>query len=96
MNNKIKKSGSILAAAAALVFIIAPATVSANTEKQAVKCFSVNSCKGKSSCKTAKNACKGHNSCKGKGFVMISKDSCEQIGGKVEKMEKVKKNKKNK
>tara|TARA_R110000868_G_scaffold235421_1_gene489346 strand:- start:8027 stop:8287 length:261 start_codon:yes stop_codon:yes gene_type:complete len=83
MNNKIKKSGIMLAAAAAFAFTMAPSVVSANTEKHNAKCFGVNACKGKSSCKTSKSSCKAHNSCKGKGFVMVSKKACQQMGGEV-------------
>ena len=77
MNNKIKKSGIMLAAAAAFAFTMAPSVVSANTEKHNAKCFGVNACKA------SKSSCKAHNSCKGKGFVMVSKKACQQMGGEV-------------
>lgn len=49
-----------------------------------VKCGGVNSCKGKSDCKSKDNNCKGMNSCKGKGWmVMDSADACTKKGGTV-------------
>jgi hypothetical protein len=78
-----KLSGVALAAAAAAMFAGAPVAASADSEAM-VHCMGVNACKGKSSCATANNACKGQNSCKGKGFVAVSKQACEQLGGKME------------
>ena len=46
-----------------------------------IKCFGLNQCKGHNDCKTAANACKGQSSCKGKGFVMLPKPSCSNLGG---------------
>jgi len=46
-----------------------------------VHCYGVNKCKGHNDCKTASNACKGHGSCKGKGFIGMSKSSCQHVGG---------------
>ena len=83
MNNKIKKTGVVLATAAAAAFALAPMTSAVAASKHQVKCHGVNGCKGKSSCKTAKSMCKGHNACKGKGFVMVSKKACKQLGGKA-------------
>ncbi len=63
-----------------------------------VKCYGINSCKGKSACGATKNSCKGKhsckhkcansckgmNSCKGKGFVMKrSAKSCLKKGGSL-------------
>ena len=88
MNNKIKKTGVVLAAAAAVAFATAPVT-SAVASPQHVKCVGGNACKGKSMCKTAENMCKGHNSCKGKGFVMAkSKKECTHLKDKMKKMHK--------
>lgn len=83
MNSKAKKTGVIIAAAAAAAFAVAPATSALAASKHQVKCFGVNACKGKSSCKTAKSMCKGQNACKGKGFVKLSKKACKQTGGKA-------------
>jgi len=79
-----KLSGIALATAAAAMFAGAPLTASAGDEAN-VHCMGVNACKGKSSCKTASSACKGHNSCKGQGFVAVSKEVCDQLGGSTEK-----------
>lgn len=60
-----------------------------------VKCYGVNSCKGKGICAgkvdacsgangcDAKVTCKGHNSCKGKGIIKMKKKECVDKGGKV-------------
>jgi uncharacterized membrane protein len=42
-----------------------------------------NDCKGQSDCKSAGNACAGKASCKGQGFVKMSADACDKIGGTV-------------
>jgi uncharacterized membrane protein len=55
------------------------------TAEKAVKCAGVNDCKGKGSCKSAKNDCKGQNACKGQSFAMVSAKDCTDKGGKVEK-----------
>ena len=78
----VKTSSSLtLAAAAAAMFALAP--VSASADENNVRCMGVNACKGLSTCKTASSTCKGHNSCKGQGFVMVSEEVCEQLGGTV-------------
>jgi uncharacterized membrane protein len=82
---KISKSGLILSVAAAALFSTASLTAEAhyNMEK-GVKCYGVNSCKGKSACRTAANSCKGKNSCSGKGFVVMkSEKQCHKHGGKM-------------
>ena len=78
---KVVKTNSnmALAAAAAAMFAMAPAVSHAGED--AVKCMGVNACKGLSSCKTASSSCKGQNSCKGHGFVAVSAEVCEQLGG---------------
>jgi uncharacterized membrane protein len=77
-----KTTGVALAIAAAGMFTLAPMTVVAGSDAK-VHCYGVNKCKGNNDCKTANNACKGKNSCKGQGFVAVSKDTCDKIGGKV-------------
>ena len=52
MSNK-KLIGTALAAAAALAFVTAPFTSTVASAHAKVKCYGVNSCKGKSQCKTA-------------------------------------------
>jgi hypothetical protein len=84
MNNAKKITGLAIAAAAAAMFMAAPAANAAKHEGS-VHCTGVNACKGKSDCKTASNACKGMNACKGKGMNVMSEKDCTTKGGKVEK-----------
>jgi hypothetical protein len=79
MNKKAKLTGVMLAIGAASVFALTPVIATASSSK--VNCYGVNSCKGKSSCKTAQNACKGKNSCKGHGVVKMSAKRCAKKGG---------------
>lgn len=81
MNAAKTLTGIALATAAAAMFALAP--VPAMAGEKTVKCMGVNACKGHSSCKTASSSCKGQNSCKGQGFVEVSKEVCDQLGGKV-------------
>jgi hypothetical protein len=79
------KSASNLAASAALfalaaLSMAAPGNAAENTN---VHCYGVNSCKGMSDCKTAKNDCKGQNSCKGHGFKEMSAQQCTSAGGRT-------------
>ena len=78
--NVPKVSGVSLALLAAALLASAPlaAEHSANTPG---KCFGVNACKGKSSCRSTGHSCKSQNACKGQGFVRVTKDTCDQIGG---------------
>ena len=79
---KARTGGVAIATAAALLFgTLAVTTASADEAK--VKCTGVNSCKGQSSCKGAKNSCKGLNSCKGQGFVEMSKADCAAAKAKA-------------
>lgn len=80
---KAKLAGTVLAITAASVFALAPVGAVAMS-KHKVDCYGVNSCKGKSKCKTPDNQCKGMNSCKGKGVVKMSKKMCEKKGGTVQ------------
>ena len=71
-----------IATAAAIAFVTAPITSTiAQAHDAKVHCYGANSCKGKSSCKTANNTCKGQNSCKGKGVSMMSAKKCKKHGG---------------
>jgi len=86
MSNQL--SGAAIAAAAAALFaagsIVAPTVQAA--EGASVHCAGINSCKGHSECKTAKNDCKGTNACKGQGWVTKSSaKECTDAGGKVAK-----------
>lgn len=77
-----KLTGATIALAAASMFAMAPIAFSGDMMKSDVKCYDVNGCKGKNDCKSADNACKGKASCKGHGFVKMSKEACEKVGGK--------------
>jgi hypothetical protein len=74
-------SGAAIAAAAAVLFTVAPfATATAGEAK--VECHGVNACKGQSACKSASNACKGQNSCKGQGFLELTQKQCDTAQAK--------------
>lgn len=77
-------TGLALATMAATLFAAAPLSAEQQPGSATGKCFGVNACKGKSSCKSSGHGCKSQNACKGQGFVMVSKDACEQIGGRFE------------
>lgn len=83
MTTAKKLSGLTLATAAAGMFALAPIAANA-AEPGSVHCQGVNKCKGMTGCKTATNACAGQNACKGTGWVAMSKEACDAIGGKVE------------
>lgn len=83
MSTNKKLLSATLAAAAAISFAVAPIT-SAVASTHKVPCYGVNSCKGKSACKTAKNSCKGTNSCKGQGVMMKTPKQCKKAGGSME------------
>jgi uncharacterized membrane protein len=78
-----KLNGLALATLAAALFATAPLAADQPSNTTG-KCFGVNSCKGKSSCKSSGHGCKSQNACKGQGFVMVTKDTCDQIGGRFE------------
>lgn len=84
---KSTKSGIAIASAAAALFAFGmTAPVAQAADMPMVKCAGINSCKGHSDCKTAKNDCKGMNSCKGQGWVSkASVEECTAAGGKVAK-----------
>lgn len=88
MNIVATKSRTGLAAAAALVAIAAASIVSPvkaadqnAQQREPVRCYGVNSCKGESLCATSKHDCKGLNDCKGQGVVVKTKAECLAAGG---------------
>jgi len=83
MSTRRKFTTIALASAAAALFSAAPMTVAQASSDANVHCFGVNKCKGHNDCKSATNACKGQASCKGQGFVNMSRQSCDAIGGSV-------------
>ena len=80
-----KLTGIALAAAAAGMFVTAGIGSAFAAEEGKIHCEGVNACKGKSDCKTAKNACKGQNACKGKGYVSLSDKDCKAAQAKAKK-----------
>lgn len=84
--NQMKTGIAIASAAAALFALGTTATVAQAADMPTVKCAGINSCKGTSECKTAKNDCKGHNACKGQGWMSkASAKECTDAGGTVVK-----------
>jgi uncharacterized membrane protein len=75
--------GVTLATSVALSFAISSMNT-ASAQSNEVKCYGVNSCKGKSACQTSTNACKGQNSCKGKGYILTNLKKCKELGGSTE------------
>jgi uncharacterized membrane protein len=78
----VKSTVSIAAVAAAIALTTAAPSYAAAGDEQ-VPCYGVNSCKGTSDCKTAKNECKGQNGCKGQGFKDLTKEQCAAAGGSL-------------
>ena len=85
MINSKRAMGVAMAVAAAGMLSTAVPVFAGEGAKANVHCYGVNKCKGHNDCKTATNACKGHGSCKGQGFVAVSKEACDHLGGKVGK-----------
>lgn len=78
----VRTSLSVATAAALIALASASVPGAANAaDAKTIHCYGVNSCKGQSDCKTAKNDCKGMNSCKGQGFKDISATACTKQGG---------------
>jgi uncharacterized membrane protein len=77
---------SLIAAAAAGLFLAGASGVASADQHEAaakVKCEGVNSCKGKSDCKTAHNSCKGKNNCNGMGFLNLTQAECDAAKAKA-------------
>jgi hypothetical protein len=81
------RKGLILATAAATLFTATQsfATEAINHNEKPVKCFGINSCRGKGSCgMKGMNGCAGQNTCKGKGWLYLkSEQECKSRGGQV-------------
>lgn len=83
-----KQAHGMALAAMAAGLLLSGATVSAATDNKMgpkegeIKCGGVNACKGQTSCMSASNECKGQNSCKGQGWLSMTKEKCEEAGGK--------------
>ena len=79
----IQNGVSIATSAALVAFAVAAPVTQAAAAGGTVHCYGVNTCKGTSDCKTAKNDCKGQNSCKGQGWVSMSKADCKDAKAKA-------------
>lgn len=86
MHKQLKMSSIAIATVAAGLFALNGPIAAAEKDNstETVHCVGVNACKGMSDCHTAESSCAGQNSCKGKGYVEMSRKTCQQIGGKVE------------
>ena len=85
INSKKAMGVAMAVAAAGMLSTTAPVFATGGASDANIHCYGVNKCKGHNDCKTADNACKGHASCKGHGFVTMSAQACDHIGGKVGK-----------
>lgn len=85
---KIRLNRGVLLATAAAVLIINPAFSEQPTPKtpvmlKPIKCFGVNSCRGRGQCGTkVSNTCAGQNSCKGTAWLYLAPEECQKRGGK--------------
>lgn len=80
------RTGLSIASSAAMIAISAAATTApafAQAEEGKIHCYGINTCKGQSDCKTAKNECKGMNACKGQGFKELTVKACTAAGGSL-------------
>jgi hypothetical protein len=82
-----KSAGVAVATAAALLFARGAVDTATATEAK-LSCFGVNTCKGQSACKSARNDCKGQNACKGLGFVELTQNDCVAAKEKTKPQEK--------
>jgi len=73
-----KLTGAAIATAVAGLFAMGHAAPVLADETGKTHCDGVNSCKGKSDCKSANNSCEGKNACKGQGFKEMSKADCDK------------------
>ena len=83
-NAQLLLSAAVAGIVGAGIVAGSPGQVRADTSDPdtAVKCYGINTCKGKGSCAILGfNTCKQQNSCKGKGFV-IKKDEAACLAAK--------------
>ena len=83
-----KGKGAVIATTAALLFSSTLVGVARAGAEAKLSCVGVNTCKGQSACKSARNDCKGQNACKGLGFVELTKSDCDAAQGKTKHPEK--------
>ncbi len=86
MNVIQKKPGIAMAiAAASLIGFSGASTAAESSSAELVHCSGVNKCGGHNDCAGASNSCKGQASCKGQGYVLMSAEACDHVGGEVTK-----------
>lgn len=76
--------GAAIATTAALLFGSMLAVEANAATEVKLSCVGVNTCKGQSACKSARNDCKGQNACKGLGFVELTQKDCDTARAKME------------
>lgn len=85
--SKVKTlSGIALATSAAALFAssaVMGAEAGASASEALVHCHGVNACRERGNCRSAESKCKGQNACKGHGWVPVTAQICEQLGGVV-------------
>lgn len=83
-----KNRGLVIASAVALLITSQSfAATETSAPAKSVKCFGVNSCRGKGQCsEKGSNACAGQNACQGKGWLYSqAADQCQARGGRIVK-----------
>ncbi len=81
----MKSQTTLLASAAALLFLAGAANAQDSPEASEVKkihCEGVNECKGHGACSGKDNGCAGKNGCKGQGFLELTAEECEAAKAK--------------
>jgi len=76
-------TGGLLLASAVAGLMMAAGVVgtAAAGEKEEVRCYGVNKCKGTGDCGGKGHSCAGENACKGQGYLKMDEDTCLKIQG---------------
>ena len=72
---------SVAAAAAFYGLYKAVDALKPEAKGNAIACWGINDCKGKTACTTALNACTGQNDCRGRGYLNVPQKECAARGG---------------
>jgi uncharacterized membrane protein len=82
MARTMNTGGLLLASAVAGLMLAAgvPGTAGAE-EKEEVRCYGVNKCKGTGDCGGKGHSCAGKNACKGQGYLKMDKETCLKVQG---------------
>jgi uncharacterized membrane protein len=82
MARRINTGGLLLASAVAGLMVAGGvAGTAAAEDKEEVRCYGVNKCKGTGDCGGKGHSCAGENACKGQGYLKMSADTCLKIQG---------------